>query len=154
MNRHQRTGMNDARPTSMRTVGDIMEPNVHWLPDDMPVERAAQELVARQITGAPVCARDGSILGVLSIADLLELYGSIGELSVVNDAMTTEVLSVQEDDPLERAVEVMAFEGVHRLLVVDPDGRLAGIVTSMDVLRELAGFSRERARVYAVAPPV
>jgi predicted transcriptional regulator len=47
----------------------------------------------------------------------------------------------------------MAFEGVHRLLVVDEAEHLVGIVTSMDVLRELAGFPRPQDRVVAVAPP-
>lgn len=129
--------------TAMRPVGDIMETNVHWLPDDMPVDRAAHELVTRRVTGAPVCARDGRVVGVLSTTDVLELYGSIGGLSAVHDAMTPEVLSVCKDEPVARAIELMAFEAVHQLLVVDPDGRLAGIVTSMGVLRELAGIERE-----------
>lgn len=153
MNPRRDSGTRDASTPRMRTVADIMETNVHWLPEDMPLERAAQELVAWQVTGAPVCARDGTIVGVVSMADVLELYGTVGELSFVHDAMTPEVLSVAAEEPIERAVDLMAFEGVHRLVVVDRHDRLAGIVTSMDVLRELAGFPRQRERVFAVAPP-
>lgn len=121
-----------------RTVAHVMERDVLWLPEDMPLERAAQELVARRVIGAPVCARDGAVVGVVSIGDILELFGALGDVASVQDAMTSEVLSVREDDPIERAVERMAFDGVHRLVVVDGDGRFAGSVTSMDVLRELA----------------
>jgi CBS domain-containing protein len=113
----------------MRTIGDIMEPYVRWLPSDMPLARAAEELASHQISGAPVCEPDGTLVGVLSRADLVELYGGANEARLVRDAMTPE------------------------LVAVTPDDRLAGIVTSMDVLRELAGFPRRRPRVYAVAPP-
>ena len=137
----------------MRTIAEVMEPNVYWIPSDMPLVRAAEELASRQIGGAPVCAADGKIVGVLSMRDLTEHYRGADELRLVRDAMTPEVLAVEPGDSMQRAIEVMAFEGVHRLLVVDRDHRLVGIVTSMDILRELAGFPRQRARVFAVAPP-
>jgi predicted transcriptional regulator len=54
--------------------------------------------------------------------------------------------------PIEGAIRSMAFEGVHQLLVVDDDDRFVGVVTSMDILRELAGYPRKPARVFAVAP--
>jgi CBS domain-containing protein len=47
----------------------------------------------------------------------------------------------------------MAFEGLHRLVVLDERSHLAGIITAMDVLREMAGFGRKATmRVIAVAP--
>jgi CBS domain-containing protein len=66
--------------------------------------------------------------------------------------MTPGILAVGPDEPLERAIELMAFEGVHRLLVLEGNN-LAGIITSLDVLRSLAGFPRRDQRVVAVAPP-
>ena len=137
----------------MRSVRDVMEPNVFWVPTDMPLLRAAEELAARQIGGAPACAPDGRIVGVISMTDLTEHYGGTHESRLVRDVMTPEVLSVSEEAPLHEAIRRMAFEGVHRLVVLDAQERLAGIVTSMDVLRELAGFPRQPPRSYAVAPP-
>jgi predicted transcriptional regulator len=138
----------------MRTIDDVMERNVYWLPSEMPLERAAEELASRQISGAPVCAANGRIVGMLSMRDLTEFYGGVNELRLVEEVMTPEILAVAPDDPIQQAINLMAFEGVHRLLVIDRDQRLAGIVTSMDILRELAGFPREPPRVVAVAPPV
>ena len=40
----------------------------------------------------------------------------------------------------------MAFEGVHRLIVLDEEARLVGILTPMDVIRELAGMERQQTR--------
>lgn len=138
----------------MRTVGEVMEPHVFWVPTDMPLHRAAEELAARQIGGAPACSPDGRIIGVISLTDLTEHYGGSNELRLVRDVMTPHVLTVNQADPLEAAIRLMAFEGVHRLLVLDADEHLVGIVTSMDVLRELAGFPRQPHRVFAIAPPL
>ena len=136
----------------MASVRDIMEPNVFWVADDMPLKRAAEALAERQISGAPACTRDGTVVGMLTKTDLTEFYGAANEQRLVRDVMTPELLVVGSEAPIERAIELMAFEGVHRLLVLD-GGRLAGIVTSMDVLRALAGFSRREHRVTAIAPP-
>jgi predicted transcriptional regulator len=123
----------------MRAIREIMEPNVFWLPDDMPLKRAAQALAERQISGAPACTADGKIVGMLSKTDLTDYYGGVNELRLVRDVMTPEVFAVHPDDPIDRAIQLMAFEGVHRVLVLENDA-LAGILTSMDVLRDLAGF--------------
>jgi predicted transcriptional regulator len=136
----------------MRTVREIMEPNVAWLPEDMPLKRAAEALAERQIGGAPACDRDGKVVGMFSKTELTEYYGAANDARLVRDVMTPEILAVSPEDPIERAIQLMAFEGVHRLLVFEGD-RLAGIVTTMDVLRELAGFPRRSQRVVAVAPP-
>jgi predicted transcriptional regulator len=136
----------------MKTVREIMEPNVFWLPEDMPLKRAAEQLADRQFSGAPVCAPDGKLVGMFSKTELTEFYGAAHDARLVRDVMTPMTFGVAPDDPMERAIELMAFEGVHRVLVLEGD-RLAGIVTSMDVLRELAGYSRQGARIIAVAPP-
>lgn len=138
----------------MRTVGEVMDPHVFWVPTDMPLGRAARELAARQISGAPACLPDGRIVGVISLTDLTQNYGGANESRLVRDVMTPEVLAARPREPLERAIQRMAFEGVHRLVVLDDDGQLVGMLTSMDVLRELAGFRRQPPRSDAVAPPI
>jgi predicted transcriptional regulator len=136
----------------MRTVRDIMDGAVVSLEPQMRVAQAAAILADHQISGAPVCAEDGRVVGVLSQSDLTGVFDDAGAKTVA-DVMTPEVLSVGADEPVERAIHTMAFEGVHRLVVVDGERRLAGIVTSMNVLRDLAGFRREDGRCQAVAPP-
>jgi predicted transcriptional regulator len=145
--------MQSATEALKRPVRAVMETNVFWIAADMPLDSAAKALAERQFSGAPVTARDGRIIGMISKTDLTEFYGPSHELRVARDVMTPELLAVSPDEPLQRAVQLMAFEGVHRLLVLDEQDRLLGIVTSMDVLRELAGYPRQTARVQAVAPP-
>jgi predicted transcriptional regulator len=137
----------------MRPVRDLMETDVFWVPTDMPLSNAARGLTERGVSGAPVCDAHGRVVGMLTKTDLVDFYGSANEERLVADAMTPEVLAVGPDDPAEQAVKLMAFEGVHRLLVLEGD-RLVGILSSMDILRELAGFPRSnRDTPIGVAPP-
>ncbi len=56
--------------------------------------------------------------------------------------MTKAVRAVRPGDPVMMAVRLMVDEGVHRVVVVDDKGKLAGIVSSMDVLHSLARGDR------------
>jgi len=52
--------------------------------------------------------------------------------------MTRVIYAVRADDPVLNAVRLMADENIHRAIVVNDDGTLAGIVVPMDILRVLA----------------
>jgi len=132
-----------------RTARDIMNRDLAWVPVDMPLQRVASELAAAQTNAAAVCTREGKVVGIISKTDLTELYGADNAQRVARDAMTPDVLSVGAGESIYRVVRLMAFEGVHQLVVLDVD-RVVGIVTSMDVLRELAGFPRTPPRVFAI----
>ena len=137
----------------MRTVRDIMEPKVIWIAEDAPLLRAAELLGSEQIGGVPACDPYGHVVGVISKTDLTDFYGGANEMRLVRDIMSTQILSVKPEDSIESAIRLMAFEGVHRLIVLDDLGHLEGIVTSMDILRELGGYPRRAPIVEAVAPP-
>jgi predicted transcriptional regulator len=136
----------------MRKIRDVMERDVFCIAMEVPLERAAQELAGRGISGAPVCDPHRRVVGVLTKSDLVEAFRTPGDGRVAADVMTPMALSIRPEDLLDRAIKLMAFEGVHRLLVVDAGGCLQGIITSMDVLRELAGYGRTEGRIMAVAP--
>jgi predicted transcriptional regulator len=56
--------------------------------------------------------------------------------------MTTDLVSVGEDTPLETALQRMVDAHIHRVVVLDPDHRLQGIVSTTDVLAALLRASR------------
>ena len=58
--------------------------------------------------------------------------------ATVGDVMNPEVVSLYADDPAMAAVSEMAKRDIHRIVVLDAESQLAGIVTSMDVVRALA----------------
>ncbi|WP_437603171.1 CBS domain-containing protein [Sorangium sp. So ce590] len=51
------------------------------------------------------------------------------------DVMTPVVVQLHESASIRQAASLMAYEGVHRLPVVSDDGRVVGILSSLDVLR-------------------
>lgn len=53
----------------------------------------------------------------------------------VKDLMQTRLITVGLDEPLFKAIFKMARHNIHRLVVVNPDGAMAGIVTNSDLLR-------------------
>jgi len=66
---------------------------------------------------------------------VVELESGAG---VVRDAMSTEVVAVGPDAPVPRLARMMLDHGVHRLLVLDPEGRPVGVVSADDLLQVLA----------------
>lgn len=57
--------------------------------------------------------------------------------TLVRDMMTPAVFAVGRHTPAERVIEQMCGLNVHRLFVVDAAGVLVGVITPMDVLRQL-----------------
>lgn len=53
----------------------------------------------------------------------------------VSDIMNAPLSVIGEDDVLYEALYRMSRQGIHRLGVVDGDGKLAGIITDTDILR-------------------
>jgi CBS-domain-containing membrane protein len=130
-------------PGKTLRVRDIMTPDVITLVAGTTVDDAARSLTFHQVSGAPVLDH-GRIVGVVSKSDLVDpRYRSGTDRDMtVRDAMTKAVRAVRPRDPAMTAVRLMVNEGVHRAVVIDEQGKLAGIVSAMDVLRALARGER------------
>jgi len=55
------------------------------------------------------------------------------------DLMAPSLITVRPDDSLVHAIRLMMQHRVKRLVVVDADGRLRGLVSRREILRLLAG---------------
>ena len=78
--------------------------------------------------------------GTRDHGDRSGIRGALDDHTVA-DAMTRNVLEIRPEATISHAAERMANASVHRLLVVDDEG-LAGIVTTTDIARWLAGKLR------------
>jgi CBS-domain-containing membrane protein len=126
-------------PNDTLKIADIMTRDVFALSPEQRAEDAAWELAVRGISGAPVRDGAGRLLGVLSRTDLTdpERHPRHGARTVA-DLMTPALLTLRDSDLAINAVKLMVREEVHRIIVLNDDGELAGIVTPADVLRALA----------------
>ncbi len=59
------------KPLEQLTAKDIMNPDVVLVYDDMSVHELAATLTDRGISGAPVLDRDGLLVGVVSLSDIV-----------------------------------------------------------------------------------
>lgn len=123
----------------MLTVKDIMTKKVYTVEFDASAGEAAWGLTLRQIGAAPVKNREGQLVGILTKGDLVDPEPKewIKKEATVGDLMDPEVIAVYEDDPALVAVHELASKNQHRLVVLNTDNKLVGIVSTMDIVRAL-----------------
>jgi CBS domain-containing protein len=128
----------------MLTAAEVMTRGVFTLPGSLSIREAAWALMHRGVGAAPVHDDGGRLVGVFSNTDLLEAELVRGADDVelqerpVTDVMTPALIAVGIGDPIDHVIELMAEHGYRGVFVVDDDGRLAGVVASMDILRLIA----------------
>ncbi|MEV7794741.1 CBS domain-containing protein [Streptomyces sp. NPDC087512] len=141
-------------------VGDVMSDAVVRVQRGTPFKEIAHLLQDYDITAVPVVDAADRPVGVVSEADLLQkMWGgepegpagdgaepevppgrtaSAAAKAGATDAaglMTSPAVCAGEDWSVVEAARVMARHGIKRLLVVDGDGRLIGVVSRSDLLR-------------------
>ena len=124
-----------------QTAGELMTPNPVSVRECATVREAVDLLTRRGISGAPVIDHAGRPVGVVSRADILvhdrEAVDPVADAERVRDIMTPAVFCVAPGAPASRVVREMAELKVHRLFVVDDRGTLVGVISALDVLRNL-----------------
>jgi CBS domain-containing protein len=120
------------------------------------VKAVAALLVERGFNAVPVVDEDGSLLGIVSEADLVRLGAHPDPRAhlrppaprdrpvprTAGDVMTTRVVTLPGDADPAVAARMMLERGIKTVPVVDA-GRVAGVVTRRDLLRALARTDRE-----------
>jgi len=106
----------------------------------------AEELMAENgIRQLPV-VENRELVGIITDRDVRSFLAGGSSLSAANereqslgtkvsDLMTTDPLTLEPDDELQNAVELLVEQKVGGVPVVDAKGGLVGIVTYVDVLR-------------------
>jgi putative hemolysin len=82
-----------------------------------------------------------TVTGILDISQLLDVTVT-KRSETVEKSMTSEVLHVEADEPLPVALDLLQKSHQHMLIVVDSDGKTAGLVTLSDITGSLLGKNR------------
>jgi CBS domain-containing protein len=115
-----------------RTAGEIMTSDVVTARRDLPTEEVAALLVFHNVSGMPVLDEAGTVIGIVSEADVIGKRGA-----TVGDIMTPDVVVVAQATPIERIAALMAEKHIKRVPVI-ADGALVGMVSRADIVRALA----------------
>ncbi len=85
-----------------------------------------------------VAVEDGRPVGLVSLRDLRTVVAKeVTALTTltVKDIMRTNLITIGRHDYLFKAIFTMAKHNIHRLVVVDDDGSMVGVITNSDFIR-------------------
>ena len=146
---------------------DIMRKKVVSVESWLTLQELSKVFEEKCISGAPVVDEVGAILGVVSQTDLVRTRreASVGvpayhrdfedtarsaglhfeemDQTRVEQIMTPGAISLDEMTPVEKVAKVMIESHIHRVIITRGD-RLAGIVTTMDMMRALITLAKKQ----------
>ena len=140
-------------------VRDLMKTDVVTIARGTSWRRVAEMLLEHRVSGAPVVDADGRVVGVVSEKDVFRaIYPSYKEWyegpqaytnflaleeearrapeKLVEEFMSTRLVSVDPETPILQVGALMVATGIHRVPVVER-GKLAGMVSRRDIFRAI-----------------
>jgi CBS-domain-containing membrane protein len=160
--------MNSAieRLLSLR-VADVMSRQVVTVSNRDVMNDAARKMIEHSISGAPVVDERGCCVGVISATDFVRQHncacaddGGVTRTLVqegrdrpwridacrndlVTGHMSAAAQSIAAEKSLLAAARAMCAQHVHRLPVLDAQGRPSGMITALDIVAALVGAVEE-----------
>jgi CBS domain-containing protein len=145
------------RLVSRVLVKDVMTKNVISIKRDADLYEASRLLSEHRISGMPVVDDDNRVMGVVSEADILVLAGMnkkhtfkdilrkiLGEPvpartggNRVEDVMSFPPITSKVNDEVMEVAKILDERRIKRLPVVDNEGKLLGIVSRADIVRDI-----------------
>jgi CBS domain-containing protein len=124
-------------------VGDVMTTRPRSVTPDTPVSQVAELMAAEDVGAIPVVEGD-RLVGMVTDRDIVVRAVAKGKDPrgmPVAEVSTRELVTVDPDDDLSDALQLMAEHQVRRLPVVADENRLVGVISQADV----ALVSKEKA---------
>ena len=140
-------------------ISEMMTREVITVSGDLSIAAAWERMLEHLVKAMPVINDRGEVVGMLTDEDLLNRAGLQQRLAVaerldaaileeelenlrtsplkVADVMSQPAITAQFDEPLGSAADRMAKNGIKRLPVVDESGKLVGVLSRVDILRQV-----------------
>jgi len=125
-------------------VRDIMTASVACVAPDDTIQDAARKMRDLDVGPMPVCG-DDRLVGMLTDRDITVRATAEGRdpgTTRVRDVMTEDLIFCFEDDDIDAAARKMRDNQVRRLLVLNANMRLVGIVALADLATETTDKGR------------
>ena len=130
------TAVRRAPVQSSLTAKDVMEQSVLAATPRASLRDVASQLVTNEISGMPVAADDGRVIGVITEADIVRalLEGKRLENLTASDVMTGPPITVDQNTSLEDVMKSLEDNRIVRVPVTN-DNRLIGIIARRDIIK-------------------
>jgi CBS-domain-containing membrane protein len=161
------TPLEQARLSKL-TAQNIMNRQVRTVGPNQPIREAAQIMLQTGLRRLPVVNSEGRLLGMLSRADLLQVIATSpimhaqassgtqplhrpGTLTTqqvqqqpIIDYVNTDVVTVEEQASLSEVIDALILSPLKRVVVVDSERHVRGIISDVDVLARIQEEARPR----------
>jgi CBS domain-containing protein len=120
-----------------KRIREVMTPSPETVGPGQPVAEAAKLMKQADVGMIPV-VKEGQLSGTVTDRDIVLRVIAEGKSTAsttVGEIASGEVVTVDPEQELEEALELMAKHQVRRLPVVE-NGRLIGVLAQADVARE------------------
>jgi IMP dehydrogenase len=114
--------------------GIIVDP-VTLLPD-MPISRAREIMDVHRISGIPIVDGDGRLVGIITNRDLR--FQADWEVPIREVMSRNLITHPNKGITLEKAQVILHKNKVEKLLLVNPDNTLAGLITIKDIYKTMS----------------
>lgn len=118
---------------------------------------AAKLMIKNKVGSVVVVDTDGKPIGIATERDILRKVARLDKSPkdvAVQDIMSSPVITVMAYDSVETASGVMTRNKIKRLVVMEQDGSLAGVLSATDITRKLARILTAEYGRYGFLKPV
>ncbi len=128
-----------------RPVSDAMHAGTVTCPPDTPLDEVARTMAEKRIHCVIVrseddTAFDGRLWGVVSDLDLVGAARGGLNHQTAGTTAATPVVTVHENESLERSAQLMLEHETTHLVVVDDDDHPVGVLSTLDIARIVGGW--------------
>jgi CBS domain-containing protein len=137
-------------------IKDIMTPNVECVRPDDTLQEAACKMRDLDVGPLPVCGDNDRLAGMITDRDITVRAVAEGKdprSTKVREAMTEEIVSCFEDEDVQEAARTMQERQIRRLVVLNRDKRLVGIVSLGDLATQSGDKSKSGEVLRDVSEP-
>jgi CBS-domain-containing membrane protein len=148
------------------TAQDVMNSHIRTIGPDTSVREAAQIMIETQLRRLPVVSAGGVLLGMVTRTDLLQVAvtsplmapdastktqlpsGNGGNKETppqqrpIGDYASPNVATVSKQTPLQEVIEALVLSPFKRVIVIDNQRQVVGIISDVDVLAQIQAESR------------
>jgi CBS domain-containing protein len=137
-------------------VKEIMTRRVECVGPDTTLQEAARKMRDLDVGPLPVCGDGDRLVGILTDRDITVRATAEGRdptRTTVKEVMTPEVVYVFDDQDARDAADTMAAHQIRRVLVLNRDKKLAGIVSLADLAVDAGKEGRPGQTLREVSEP-
>ena len=120
---------------------DVMNTKIFILNENDNILQASNFMGKERIRNLPVVDKHNKLIGLVTLREIVDALTRGEKNQSIGDIMITEVKAIEPETPLKGVIEVMIVNRFGSLPVVDKERKLLGMITELDLLKELYELS-------------